>query len=252
MEQSLFPDTETTAPAQTPLIFLDTETTGTEFGKDRICQVCFLTAGKIRTEYFRPPFLIPVKAMSVHHITNKMVENKPAFAGSAMQRDLQSRLKDGILVAHNARFDIGMLEAEDVKVARYICTYRVALFLDRESTIPEYNLQYLRYYLNLDVEAIAHDAEGDVKVLFALFQWLLQKMRQEKASEAEAIAAMVEISSQPLLFRKFSFGKYKDQAIAEVAQHDRGYLEWFLAQKQKNPDGEDDWIYTLNYYLQRR
>lgn len=251
MEQSLFTDAEPATDVHASLIFLDTETTGTEIGKDRICQVCFLQNNEIHSEFFKPPILIPIKAMTVHHITNKMVETKPPFAGSAMQRDLSARLQSGILVAHNARFDIGMLEAEGVAVQRYICTYRVAFFLDQGNTMPEYNLQYLRYFLDLDIEAIAHDAEGDVKVLHALFESLWQKMRCETPSDAEAIEAMVAISSQPMLFRKFNFGKYKDQSLADVAKSDRGYLEWLLAQKQKSENNEEDWIFTLNHYLKR-
>ena len=251
MEQLLFPSAEAATSPLDVLIFLDTETTGTEIGTDRLCQVCFLQKGEIRTEFFKPPLPIPIKAMSVHHITNKMVADKPTFIGSEFERDLQERLDHGILVAHNARFDIGMLETEGVRVGRHICTYRVAFYLDRDSKIPEYNLQYLRYYLDLEIDAVAHDAEGDVRVLYALFEWLLVEMRKEIPDTAAAIEQMVQISSQPMLFRKFNFGKYKDQALADVARSDRGYLEWLLAQKQKSGEGENDWIYTLQHYLQR-
>ncbi len=251
MEQFLFSTTETAASPLDDLVFLDTETTGTEIGTDRLCQVCFLQKGEIRTEFFKPPLPIPIKAMSVHHITNKMVADKPAFIGSEFERDLQARLDRGILVAHNARFDIGMLETEGVRIDRHICTYRVAFYLDRDSKIPEYNLQYLRYFLDLDINAVAHDAEGDVRVLYALFQWLLAQMLKEKDDAAGAIEQMVAISAQPMLFRKFNFGKYKDHAIADVARSDRGYLEWLLAQKHKSEGGEEDWIFTLQHYLQK-
>jgi DNA polymerase III epsilon subunit-like protein len=251
MEQSLFGqvETESDRAALRDLIFLDTETTGTEIGKDRVCQVCFMQNGELHTAYFKPPFAIPIKAMSVHHITNRMVETMPVFIGSTYAHDLQSRLETGILVAHNAGFDIGMLATEKVHVPRHICTYRVAFFLDRESAIPEYNLQYLRYHLDLQVEAVAHDAEGDVKVLHALFGWLMQNMMHEYQNEWQAIEAMLAISAKPMLFRKFNFGKYKDAAIVDIARTDKGYLEWLLAQKQKNPAGEEDWIFTLQHYL---
>ncbi len=35
---------------------------------------------------------------------------------------------------------------EGIKTPRFICTLKVARFLDTEGIIPEYNLQYLRYY----------------------------------------------------------------------------------------------------------
>ena len=46
-----------------------------------------------------------------------------------------------------------------------------------------------------------------------------------------------------------NFGKYKDQEIAQVVKDDQGYLVWLLNQKLTNEKGEEDWIYTLKYYL---
>ena len=151
------------------LLFLDTETTGNEVAKDRLCQVCYRTKDGTRTEYFKPPLPISTKSSSITHITNKMVEDKPAFEGSAMKQELETLLADHVLIAHNAKFDIAILEAEGLKVPHFICTLRVARYLDTEAIIPEYNLQFLRYYLDLEIEGGAHDAEGDVNVLEAIF-----------------------------------------------------------------------------------
>jgi exodeoxyribonuclease X len=231
------------------LIFLDTETTGNELGKDRLCQVCYKKENVLNTEYFKPPLPMSVKSMSITHITNKMLADKKSFEGSEMQKELKKILKDGILVAHNAKFDIAMLEAEGIKVPKNIDTLRVARFLDKENKIPEYNLQYLRYYLDLDVDAHAHEAEDDVKVLYALFMRLFEKVKAEEGSDEKAIEKMVEISSTPSLFGKFNFGKYKDKTLEEVAKTDKRYLEWLLNEKLKNEAGDEDWIYTLKHYL---
>jgi len=231
------------------LIFLDTETTGNEIGKDRLCQVCYKDSKQIKTCYFKPPLPMSVKSMSITHITNKMLEDKECFEGSEMQAELKKLLKDGILVAHNAKFDIAMLEAEGIKVNKNMDTLRVARFLDKENVIPEYNLQFLRYYLDLDIKAQAHDAEDDVKVLHALFMRLLEKVKAEEGNEEKAIQKMIQISSTPSLFKKFNFGKYKDKTLEEVARTDKRYLEWLLNEKIKNEAGDEDWIYTLKHYL---
>jgi len=231
------------------LIFLDTETTGNELGKDRLCQVCYKNFCEVKTEFFKPPLPMSVKSMSITHITNKMLENKKCFEGSGMQKDLKKLLKEGILVAHNAKFDIAMLEAEGIKVPKFICTLRVARYLDKEGKIPEYNLSYLRYYLDLDVNAHAHDAEDDVKVLHALFLRLLDKIKEQGKTEDEAIEEMIGISKTPTLFNKFNFGKHKDESLADVAKTDKRYLEWLLSEKLKNEAGDEDWIYTLKHYL---
>lgn len=231
------------------LIFLDTETTGNEIGKDRLCQVCFETSKGIQACYFKPPIPVSVKSSSITHITNKMLADKKPFGKSEMAKELEKLLKNGILVAHNAKFDISMLEAERLSVPRFICTLRVARYLDKENKIPEYGLQFLRYYLDLDVDAHAHNAEDDVKVLHALFERLLAKVKEETGDENSAIEKMMEISKTPTLFFKFNFGKYKDKAVEDVLKTDRQYMEWLLKSKLEGTDNDEDWIYTLKYYL---
>jgi exodeoxyribonuclease X len=230
------------------LIFLDTETTGNDVSKDRLCQVCYRVHDRTYCEYFKPCLPMSVKSMSVTHITNKMLEGKPSFGDSQMKKDLEELLKEGVLVAHNAKFDIAILEAEGLKVNKHICTLRVARFLDEKGVIPEYNLQFLRYYLDLDVPGSAHDAEGDVNVLCAVFERLLAKVEAIEGTREKAIEKMIEISSKPSLYRMFNFGKHKDKSIEEVKKVDPGYLDWLLGQKKVANDDED-WIYTLEFYL---
>jgi exodeoxyribonuclease X len=231
------------------LIFLDTEGTGVDTANDRLCQVCYKVDGVVRTEYFKPSVPISIKAMSITHITNKMVEDMPPFAGSQMRGDLQALLDEGILVAHNSRFDVAMLENDGMTVPRHICTYKVAQALDLDCKIPEYNLQYLRYFLGLEIEGSAHDAEGDVLVLEGIFARLFAKMVEQEGSEDSAIARMLEITNTPMTYRQFNFGKHIGKKIADVAKEDPGYLEWLLKQKLENPDGEEDWIHTLKLHL---
>jgi exodeoxyribonuclease X len=233
------------------LIFLDTETTGIE-PTDRLCQICYKTSAGTIVAYFKPPVPVSVKSMSITHITNKMLADKELFAGSQTQKELQALLSGGaVLVAHNARFDVAMLKAEGMEIPAFICTLRVARYLDPNNVIPEYNLQYLRYYLDLEVEGNAHDAEGDVNVLHAIFGRLFAKIRETSDSDDAAIKKMIEISSTPSLFSKFNFGKYKDKKIEEVLVMDRGYLEWMLAQKMTAGEQEEDWVYTLQQYLKK-
>ncbi len=231
------------------LIFLDTETTGNEAKKDRLCQICYETNGGVKSCFFKPPLPVGIKAMSITHITNKMLEDKEAFHGSETEKELQKLLDEGILVAHNAKFDVMMLEAEGMKVPKKICTLRVARYLDKENLIPEYNLQFLRYFLDLNVDGFAHNAEDDVRVLKALFGRLLKKMVEETGSEETAVKRMMEVSETPTLYTKINFGKYKDKALDEIAKTDPRYLEWLLKSKLENEEMEEDWIYTLKHYL---
>lgn len=234
------------------IIFLDTETTGNEPVKDFLCQLAYKTDTETFCELYKPPISIPPEASAVTHITDKHVAGKPAFRESPTYEKIKKLLEDenSILVAHNAKFDVAIIEKEDINPRSIICTLRVARALDKDNVIPQYKLQYLRYYLGIDIEASAHDALGDVLVLEKLYERLLKKiMTEDSLDEEKAIEKMIEISSRPSIMNSFSFGKYNGKTVAEVADMDRGYLEWMLAQKEQNPDNEEDWIYTLKYYL---
>lgn len=236
------------------IIFLDTETTGNEPEKDFLCQLAYKTGTEVYSELFRPPVPIPPEASAITHITNKMVADKEVFKDSKDYKKIKSLIEDpsSITVAHNARFDQAIIEKEGIVPASIICTLRVARALDKKNVIPQYKLQFLRYYLDIEVEASAHDALGDVLVLEKLFERLLDKiMKEDGVSTSEAIEKMIDISSRPSLMYSFPFGKYNGKTLEEVARIDPGYLDWMLKQKEQNPDNEEDWIYTLKYYLNK-
>lgn len=234
------------------IIFLDTETTGNEPKKDFLCQLAYKSESETFCELFKPPISIPPEASAVTHITDKHVADKKPFKESDRYEEIKSLLEspDTVIVAHNAKFDIAILNNEDIFPKNFICTLRVARALDTENIIPQYKLQYLRYYLGIDIEATAHDALGDVLVLEKLLERLLAKIIKDKGlTKEEAVEKMIDISSNPSMMNMFSFGKYNGKTLVEVVQSDKGYLEWMLAQKEQNPDNEEDWIYTLKYYL---
>jgi len=233
-------------------IFFDTETTGnTE--KDFLVQIAYKTSdGETFTGLYKPPIKIPPEASAVHHITNKMVAGKLSFheSGDLIKIKKFFEDKDVVLVAHNAPFDLTMIKKENIVPANFICTLRLARHLDKGEKIERYNLQYLRYLLEIEIDATAHDALGDVLVLEKLYERLKNKiMEEEKLGEDEAIQRMIEISSHPSLLHTFKFGKYNGKRIEEVAQTDRGYLEWLLEQKLNGDGIDEDWIYTLKHYL---
>ena len=231
------------------LVFLDTETTGIDLLIDRLFQVAYKYKGKVYSDFFKPPVPISIKAQSITHITNEMVDKKDDFSYSQMKKDLSLILKDNILVAHNAVFDIDMLAKEGVDVPKFICTLKVARFIDEEGIIPEYNLQYLRYYLNLNVSASSHNAEDDIKVLEAVFDNFYKKMLLKYKTHEKVIEKMVEVSSLPSLFKVFPFGKHRGRRIEEIVISDRSYVEWILEQKIQNEYYDEDWIHTLKHHL---
>lgn len=236
------------------LIFLDTETTGIG-PTDRLCQVAYTFEGREVEGLFKPPVPITIDAMAVTHITNKMVADCQAFAGSEMKQELERIFQSGaVLVAHNARFDAEMLGHEGIVVKDMIDTFKLSHFLDPEGVVPKHNLQYLRYYHDLEVEGVvAHDALGDVRVLQKLFDFYYAQMLVTYGSEEAVLREMLAISARPILIKKFNFGKYNGVEVKQVASEDADYLTWLFNQKvmTREQGGEDDenWIYTLDYYL---
>jgi exodeoxyribonuclease X len=233
------------------LAFTDTETTGVE-EKDRLCQLAYRCGSKDVNSLFKPPLPINLMAMAVHHITEDMVAGKPAFIGSKEHKFLKKHGKNMVFVAHNAKFDLKMLEREGITTyPASICTLKVVRHLDENANLESHKLQYLRYLFNIKIDAAAHDAWGDILVLELLFHRLRKRiMRDNDMGEAEAIAEMIEISTKPSLVRKWMFGKHRGEMMEDTLRTDRGYLEWMLRTKlEEETDDDEDLIHTLQTML---
>lgn len=236
------------------LLFLDVESTGLE-REDRLVQVAYSHKGEEQEQMFKPAEdqEMCVRAMEVTHITNKYLADKGLFQGSDFYKSLKEILEneETIFVAHNAPYDIEMIEKENLKVGKFIDTFKVAQHLDEEAEIPAYRLQYLRYHYGMEIEANAHDALGDVRVLVALFEKYYTQMNESLLHE-EVLNEMIKISSEPTLIKRINFGKYSGELVVDVAKKDLGYLRWLLQQKEfaaTNDDVDADWIYTLRKYV---
>jgi DNA polymerase-3 subunit epsilon len=98
-------------------IVLDTETTGLDpLTGDRVIEVAavelfnLLPTGEAFHSVIDPERDIPAEASRIHGFTNSDVAGKPKFAAIADQ--LLKFLGDAEIIAHNAPFDFGFLDAE--------------------------------------------------------------------------------------------------------------------------------------------
>lgn len=233
------------------IIFLDTETTDLD-PQRRLVQLAYKNpaTAKVVNEYFKPPVPISVGAMSIHHVTNDMVVDKPVFEGSTFHKDLINEIQGNIIVAHNAAFDIEVLKNEGIVASQFIDTLRVARHLVQSE---QYKLQYLRYFLNLNVSGVsAHDALGDVLVLEALYEYLKKATAEKFAltSEDAIIQKMIELTNTLVLLNQVGFGKYKGKTFEEVSMLDRAYLDWLRgSETQKSPaEQNSELLFTLAHY----
>lgn len=223
------------------LIFLDTETTDNT-PDCKLIQLAYKVEGSEPVnKLYKPVDPINFEAMAVHHITEEMVAGKPAFKDSAEFNQLQELLNDGVLVAHNAAFDVGVLEREGLVVPNVICTLKLAMTLLDE---PTYKLQVLRYKYGLNIEgATAHDALGDILILEQLYNYLFKKSSDVAVmADYEFKDWAVGITSKPVLLRRISFGKHKGTEFAKIP---KDYLRWLQSQS----DVDADMVFTINHYL---
>ena len=182
--------------------------------------------GNAKQTFVKPTIHIPATASAVHHITDDMVAEAPAFEDAITQFEGAP-----IYAAHNAAFDMRMLKIK----AHWVCTYKVAYECFPDA--PAYGNQVLRYWLDLAplpewIGSLAHRALFDAWTTGRLFERLLFE---------KTVAEMIEISRRPILLRSFGFGKHVGVPLAQVP---RDYLDWMVRQ-----DFDEDVVYTARHYL---
>jgi DNA polymerase III epsilon subunit-like protein len=232
--------------------YLDVETTGLE-QKDRICSIGVIMEenGKVETGYdlVNPGKKVPPQAMALHHLTNEMLKEAPAFEETETGRTLAAiNTPETILVGHNLAFDLAMLAKEGMTwQGGMIDTLKCVKHL-LGSEIEHFSLQFLRYELRLyrdeaelakrlGIPLTAHNALSD-----ALHTLLLHRYLEEMADTDRLMA----LTTEQALIYKLTFGKYGGKYIEDIARRDPGYLEWML---RSLPDLDEDLRYSIEYYL---
>lgn len=125
---------------QPRFIVFDTETTGLSRHSERILEIAAMEfdpqtgkTGRYFHAYINPQKFIPPKLTQLHGVTNAFVADKPVF--SEVAEYFIRFVKDATLVAHNASFDVGFLNAEFARlglnelsnhVAEVVCTRSMA------------------------------------------------------------------------------------------------------------------------------
>lgn len=257
------------------VIFLDTETTGiirdntnTILSNGDLIQLAFRTRHNWKKHdeniFVNTDTKIEIWAMATHGIYPELLEEKSG-GKYVWDIDLDTQIfSEDVLVAHNADFDISVLEKSGFTCSTQIVdTLKVAKILISEGVFekvnnfnPEYvNMQYLRYYFKhyeiLDENGnpettTAHDAFGDVVVLEKVFQSLFAIIQSElQLTDDETLEVMIEMSKKEyLLISSMAFGKYRGKTFQEVAKIDPGYLQWII-----DADFTEDVKYTCSVWL---
>jgi DNA polymerase-3 subunit epsilon len=170
------------------LAFVDIETTGSHFDRDRITEIGIKTLANDQIEVWEqlinPQTFIPQNIQKLTGISPQMVENQPSF--DQISRELKQELEGKIFIAHNARFDYGFIKASFKRIGvdfrpKVLCTVKLSRLLFPDQ--PRHNLDTIINAHDLKVSA-RHRALGDADLLLQFWQVCELKFGKEKLNEA--------------------------------------------------------------------
>jgi DNA polymerase-3 subunit epsilon len=153
-----------------PLACLDIETTGSHTERDRITEIGIVTLHPDGSQsnwscLIHPGCAIPARITTLTGITNEMVADQLVFAHRAQA--LLERLENHIVIAHNARFDLGFLkQAFRREGIRFNPPVLCSVKLSRQMfpTERRHNLDSVMQRMGLSCAA-RHRALGDAAVV---------------------------------------------------------------------------------------
>jgi DNA polymerase III epsilon subunit-like protein len=149
-------------------VFFDTETTG--LNKSRLIELAYSVDGAMTVLRCKPPIEIEMEARAIHHIDPEDLEDLLPFEERPDYQTIKELFESNIVVAHNAEFDIGVLNREGIFPTDIMCSKKRAK--EVWPSLKSYSLQYLRHSLQMRLASVAHSAAGDVEVLIALWKKL--------------------------------------------------------------------------------
>lgn len=187
-------------------VAFDLETTGIDPSRDQIIQVAAVRfrqgkAVKRWSSLVNPRRAIPRQIQELTGITDEMVANERGL--EEVLPEFLHFVRDSILVAHNAPFDRGFLEAG---LSRLGCSSPLGPILDTleiaRIILPDiggHSLPKLLKDLGLEVEGRAHDARSDAEAAGLLFRRLTELVSALDDSTIEVMKSFLTGTDSSLL-----------------------------------------------------
>ena len=182
-------------------IAFDTETTGLDPVSGRIVEIGAVKFDRrgIVARYnvlINPETPMPEEAGKVNGITDEMLKDKPLIA--AVFPDFFDFIGTGVLVAHNAPFDINYVNAELKRAGKTPLTNKVVdTRIFAKEVFPglsSYALQDLAVQFGITALE-AHRAEDDARVCMELFEKILSRFLKNNPELVEKIRAETDAAS---------------------------------------------------------
>lgn len=182
-------------------IAFDTETTGLDAAVGKIVEIGGVKFDRrgIIARYnvlINPQMPMPEEAGKVNGITDAMLKDKPVIA--AIFPDFLEFIGTGILVAHNAPFDINYVNTELARAEKPLLTNKVIdTRIFAKEVFPglsSYALQDLAVQFGITALE-AHRAEDDARVCMELFEHTLTRFLKNNTELVEKIRAETDPAS---------------------------------------------------------
>lgn len=239
-------------------IVLDTETTGADTSKDKPIEIAIVRMrdhqlGAPESWFIDPGRPIPPEASAVHHLVDEDLIGAKTL--EELWPEVNERIGDGVIVAHNAAFDIGMLP--QLEGRPYICTLRLARHLWQKGDLNErgfplaaHQQQVLRYWLGLKVDTqglAAHRAAADILVTGMLLSEQIKLYLQ--CGGEDDLDALLEFIARPIEITKLPFGKYSGELMSKIPSD---YLEYLIEKSATGKPLDEDLKASIKRELDTR
>ncbi|MBA3648398.1 MAG: 3'-5' exonuclease [Chitinophagales bacterium] len=226
-----------------PLAFVDLETTGINFVKDRIIEIAVLKImpdGNIHEKQTRinPKIPIPKHVTAIHGIGDEHVKDAPFFEHIAKTYFLF--LDECDLAGFNStRFDFPILLEEfhrcgvifDVSMRKFIDVQRIYHNLEKRTLGAAY-----KFYCSKDLTD-AHGAMADVKATFEVLKAQLDHYMEDLKNDIDFLhefskdGDFVDLGKRMYFedgMEMFNFGKHKGKKVEEVFRVEPSYFDWLM------------------------
>jgi len=233
-------------PPQQRIIVFDCETTGIDFAKDQVIELCVQhgldDTAQSRTWRIKPSVAIAPAAQAVHGITMNDLAGCPSFGEYADEIATVFANAD-VIVGYNLSFDIDMIQAEYARINRPPLDLGGKQIVDAfrlwQQCEPRSLVHAHRRFVGDDF-ASAHSATADVAATGRVLVGMLKHFNLD-GQEWGQIASVCDPGraswvgpSRHLRWENevivLGFGKHMGMALHELAAGpDRSFLQWVMS-----------------------
>lgn len=231
---------------ETDFVILDTETTGADTEKDKPIEIALIhwqnfEMSEPKSWLIDPGVPIPPGASAVHHLVDEDLVGKPRIE-EIWDEVCEFAGPGSVLMAHNAKFDLGMLPLWAER--QHLCTLRLAKRLwpkgsknNKGMPLCSHQQQEIRYWLGLRIDTgnlAAHRAAADIIVTGKIFTEAVRAYLD--CGGEDDIDSLLELIASPISMDTMPFGKFAGQRLSAIKSD---YFEWLLQKSETNPIDED-------------